>query len=220
MTALATTSQLRDRLQDPNLDEGFAMQALLDASGLVRGVSGQEFSFVSQETVLLAGGRPELTLPQAPAVVDDDNPLLVVELADYGTGSFTAAEGTNFRRVGDRLLWLSGLTSAPIWRRGPGWASWVQVTYSHGYKVIPDWLTAIVLDVAQVFATNPTGLRSRQVGAMTDVYSNESLAAPAALMADIAAKLAAVGAISTAAFTVDVAATAYPYSVRSSGWYC
>src|SRR4051794_26398596 len=98
MTALATTSQLRDRLQDPNLDEGFAMQALLDASGLVRGVSGQEFSFVSQETVLLAGGRPELTLPQAPAVVDDDNPLLVVELADYGTGSFTAAEGTNFRR--------------------------------------------------------------------------------------------------------------------------
>lgn len=181
-TPLITLDQLGNRLQSTP-DPGAGEQAITDASGLVRAVARQQFTFVSQETVILGGATRTLTLPERPLVVDGSNPLTVVELGEYGGPNFAVTEGFQFTRQGNELLrgypWypMTRLQGWP-WVRYLGvWAYHVQVTYSHGYTTTPDDVTAIVLDVAQSLYTNPTGLRSWQVPEYTEVYATELLGA-------------------------------------------
>jgi hypothetical protein len=210
---LATVAQLRNRLQDQNLDATVAQQAIDDASSLVRAASGQILDFVAGETVVLAGGGRELALPQRPVVVDSGHPLTVVELPDVGAAGVTVVDGTHFRRVGDRLVkaWRSRYTSSgpfgtmDVTVLPPGlWAPWVQVTYSHGYTTTcPAELTAVVLDAAATYASNPAGLRSLALdGETTLTWASETITAPTTLVDDIRRKLRGIGVRRGAAFSI------------------
>lgn len=199
MTLLATPDQLANRLQIPpdQLDPDQAAQALTDASGMVRAIARQQFDFVSQETVLLDGGTRVLTLPQRPVVVDDANPLTVVEASYFGSVEVAMVEGRDFERLGDQLTrgypwWSSQRLMGWPYRYPLGaWAPKVRVTYSHGYQVIPDDVVAVVLDVAQTIMTNPAGLRAEQIDDYNVTYAAETLGA--GMVRDIAQKLGVTG---------------------------
>jgi len=214
--ALATPAQLKTRLQDQTIDDATAQQAIDDASAVVRAVAKQTFDFVADDTVTLAGGLRTLTLPERPILVDAQHPLTVVELPDIGGLGVTVSDGVHFRRVGNVLhkQWRS--RSMPMVRtRGhleyaavpPGiWSPWVQVTYSHGYATsadVPAELTAVVLDAAVVYASNPTGLRSVALdGEVTLTWAGESLSAPKSLVDDLARRLSKLGVRRGGAFTI------------------
>ena len=215
--ALATVQQLRDRLQDQSLDAGAAQQAIDDASALLRAVARQDLDVITTETIDLAGGGRELTLPQRPLVVDVAHPLTVVELADIGSSGVTVTDGLHFRRVGNRLIkaWRSRGSHAGLVPRvstdyvpaPPGlWAPWVRVTYSHGYAdagAVPAEITGLVLDAATVYASNPTGLRSVALdGEVTLTYAGESLSAPRSLADDLSRRLSRIGVRRGAAFSI------------------
>lgn len=198
MTSLATPSQLASRVQG-DVDTASAQLALDNASGLIRAVARQQFDFVSQETVTLTGSGQILVLPQRPAVVDTgSNPLTVVELGDFGAINFTLVEGRDFVRVGNELtrgypFWSnsSRLMGWPLRRPLGIWAPRVQVTYSHGYTVIPDDLVKLCLDAAQALYNNPDGLRSMSIDDYSETRATELLGA--ATVSSIKAVLGATG---------------------------
>lgn len=175
-----------------------AERALKTASGLVRAVAKQTFTFVAQEAVILRGNTRILVLPQRPAVVDDDNPLTVVELGDFGAINFAAVEGRDFVRTGNELergcpWWYTSRYQGWPHRDQPGlWAPRVQVTYSHGYRDdIPDELAGLVMDVAKALYDNPRGLRSFSTPEYSETYAKETLGATT--VEGVKAQLAVMG---------------------------
>lgn len=198
MTALVTTTQLASRLQQ-DLDASTAQEAVDKASGLVRAVARQTFSFVSQETVVLAGGQRVLTLPERPLVVDDSNPLTVVELGDFGGANISLIENRDYSRLGNELTrgfpWWWNTSQRfmgwPYVRPLGIWTPRVQVTYSHGYQTIPDDVQGFALDVASVLYDNPTALRSVSIDDYTEVKAAEVLGA--ALVQQLRDKLSMAG---------------------------
>lgn len=198
MLALATPAQLASRLQ-MDVDTASAELALAGASGFVRAIARQTFSFVSQETVILRGTEQVLRLPQRPAVVDTGSNLLtVVELAEFGGVELTMVEDRDYSRVGNELSrgypwWGTNtrLMGYPRTRPLGVWAPRVQVTYSHGYATIPDDVVAVVLDAASVIYDNPTGLRSFSIDDYSETKASEVLGA--AMVESIAVKLGITG---------------------------
>jgi hypothetical protein len=194
---LVTVAQLEARMQR-TLDNAQATQAITDASGLVRAIARQDFSFVADDTVILTGGDQRLALPQRPLVVDDTHSLTVVELGDLGGADVTMIEHRDYERSGNELIrgypWYWNNTRLLGWpfNRAPGiWAPRVQVTYSHGYQTIPDDVVALTLDIAQTIMTNPKGLRSKTVGGYSETYALETLGRD--MVDDIRAKLRVTG---------------------------
>jgi hypothetical protein len=199
MTALATPEQLASRLQ-MDLDLSSAQLAVDGASGFVRAISKQQFTFVSQETVVLTGNEQVLTLPQRPLVVDaGPNLLTITEMAEFGGIAVSMVEDRDYSRVGNQLTrgfpwwWnTSGrLMGYPRTRPLGVWAPRVQVTYSHGYVTIPDDVVSVVLDAASVLYDNPTGKRSFSIDDYTEVKAAEVLGA--AMVQSIADKLGIAG---------------------------
>jgi hypothetical protein len=190
------------------MDETVAQAAVDQAAGWVRGVSGQAFDLIENDVVELEGGDRVLTLPQRPVVVDSTHSLTVDALALSGAAT-PMVEGEAWYRQGQRLIRPPASRYTAGWSQRfagggpleplacPGvWPPRVRVTYSHGFQTaddVPAVLTAIVLDVATVLASNPQGLRAEQVGGITLTYATESLQAPEAIAGSIAKKLAAVG---------------------------
>lgn len=209
MDLLADIDHLVSRLQQHDLDPDDALQALVDGSGLVRAIAKQTFSFVENDTVVLAGGDRILKLPERPLLVDGDHPLTVTELGDFGGIDFPMVEHRDFERLGAELTraypWYWSTTRLMGWpyNRPVGvWAPRVQVTYSHGYQEIPADVVAIVLDVAQVLATNPGSLRSMTAGGYSETYATETLGR--GMVADIRSKLSATGRKRGGAFSVKM----------------
>jgi len=184
MAALATPEQLASRMKK-TLDLSSAVLAVNHGSGLVRAITRQTLSFVSQETVVLKGNEQVLTLPQRPAVVDGSNPLTVVELGDYGGLDFTAIEGRDYTRLGNELTrgnsWWDSSTRFQGWpySRLPSgvWAPRVRVIYSHGEVTVSDDVVSCVLDAATVLYDNPTVLRSMSIDDYTETKATEVLGA-------------------------------------------
>lgn len=181
MASLATVEQLEKRLQRQVDDVVTAQQNLDHASGLVRAIGRQPFSFVSQETVELPGNVQTLTIPGGPMVVDGSNPLTVVEVGEFGSLDFTAIEGRDFSRLGNELrrghpFWLNTRFQGWPYNYPMGvWAPKVRVTRSHGSMVVHPDVVSIVLDVAQSLQENPKGLRSWQVPEYSETYATELL---------------------------------------------
>lgn len=183
MASLASLEQLEKRLQRQVADVVTAQQNLDHASGLVRAIARQPFSFVSQETVELPGNVQTLTVPGGPLVVDVGNPLTVVEVGEFGAVDFTCVEGRDFSRLGDELkrghpFWLNTRLQGWPYHRPIGvWAPKVRITRSHGSVAVPDDVVSIVIDVAQALQENPKGLRSWQVPEYSETYATELLGA-------------------------------------------
>lgn len=198
MAALATASQLASRLQ-MDLDASSANDAVNHASGLVRAIARQQFSLVSQETVILRGGERVLTLPERPAVVDGSNPLTVTEVGEFGGIDVSMIEDRDYSRIGNELTrgypwWWNNtqrLMGYPRTRPLGVWAPRVRVTYSHGYATIPDDVVSVVLDAASVLYDNPTGLRSISIDDYSETKASEVLGA--AMVDSIRVKLGVTG---------------------------
>lgn len=180
---LATVAELEHAMQKPpgSLDVGQAELALRRASGRVRSYTRQDVTIVEHDTVLLDGGDRVLVLPQRPVIVDDDHPLTVVELPDWGGVEVPAVEGRDFTRLGAELTrgypWYntSRLAGWP-WRQQLGvWAPRVRVTYSHGYTEVPDDIIDVVLDLATANLTNPEMLRSVSIDDFARTYASEAI---------------------------------------------
>lgn len=155
--------------------------ALRRASARVRRYTRQDITLVTSETVELPGGERVLRLPQYPLVVDDANPLTVVELADFSGAEWAAIEGRDYSRLGNELTrgypWQAPtrLMGWP-WNRPHGiWAPKVRVTYSHGYDEVPDDIVDIVVDLAVMNLSNPGNLREVAIDDYRQVFASESI---------------------------------------------
>lgn len=180
MSLLATPEALASRLQE-DVDTATATDALTQAGELIRRISRQQIDFVSQETVIIGGGERILTLPQRPLIVDGSNPLTIIEKAYFGGVDISMVEGRDYMRLGNELTrgypwwWQTKLMGWPYRRPLGVWAPQVQVTYSHGYSVIPDDIVSFTLDIAQMMYANPLLRRSVTVGGYSETYASEIL---------------------------------------------
>ena len=150
LPALALASDVADRLGRPltvGAETTRTLALLGDASEKVRKYTGQQFSRVTDDVVLLRINRASVTLPQRPA----DKPTNIA-YAD-GVGVIPTA-----------AWWWGGLDSVdfmpPPWLgNGPAFVhlrkpTTVAVTYSHGFTVIPaDVLGIVCAMVVRVIAT-------------------------------------------------------------------
>lgn len=151
MDPLADLADLRAWMQDPTLDAGTAAVVLAAASGTVRGQTGQDFSLVTDDTIVLDGVDDEwLGLPQRPVTAVS---AVSINGAALAVGGWTLSGSRIYRYNG----WNHALVvaSANSYGRAP---TLVTVTYDHGYAVIPDDVKAVTLAVAADIAGNPAGL--------------------------------------------------------------
>ncbi|WP_326728970.1 hypothetical protein [Streptomyces phaeochromogenes] len=176
---LATLQQLRDYLPGRVIPDASGELALRLASAAIRNRTKQTITFVAGETVILTGGERVLKLPQRPLVVDDANPLTVVELLDGNGFEVPAIEGNDFVIMGSELHRGENWPTSRLmgWPRGQPvgiWADRVRVLYSHGEQEIPDDLMGICLDLASATLANPNRLRSESAGATAVTYTVET----------------------------------------------
>jgi hypothetical protein len=139
-------------MQDPALDAGLAGLQLAVASGRVRAEVGQDFTAVTDDTVVLDGvGDQWLALPQRP--VTAVTAVTVNDVAQDAT-SWTLSADRLYRRCG----WDRGDTD--VYGYGP---TLVSVTYDHGYAVIPDDVKGVTLMLASDLISNPQGLTAEDI---------------------------------------------------------
>ncbi|MCX5601622.1 hypothetical protein OOK29_26070 [Streptomyces phaeochromogenes] len=156
--------------------------ALRRASARVRRYTRQIFTIVEHDTVLLRGGEKVLRLPQMEVIVDEDHPLTVVEVAEFGGVDFTVTEGLDFSRVGQELTrgypYGSGESRLMGWPRGRlrgVWANLVRATYSHGYAETPEDVFDVVLDLCEMSLSNPENLRQVGIDDFQKTWASETI---------------------------------------------
>ncbi|MFJ2174334.1 hypothetical protein ACIOHE_15650 [Streptomyces sp. NPDC087851] len=155
--------------------------AVRRASARVRRYTRQTLTFVTGDVIELPGGERVLRLPQYPLVVDDADPLTVVEVADLGGIDWTAIEGRDYTRLGNELTrgypWQAPtrLMGWPGSRVRGVWAPKVRVTYSHGYQEVPDDIVDVVLDLAVMNLSNPENLRTVSIDDYSRTYASETI---------------------------------------------
>lgn len=178
---LATAADLATALGRP-VDSAQADLALRRASARVRRYTNQDITFVSQETVELQGGAQTLILPQRPLVLNEQNPLTVVELADGAGIEVLAVQDRDYVRVGNELTrgypWYGSrprLGGWPYTRALGVWATRVRVTYSHGYQENPEDIADVVLDLAAMNLTNPQNLRQESIDDYSRTFASETI---------------------------------------------
>lgn len=160
--------------------EGTALDPYEYASDFVRGYCHQRFDYVENEVVLV-DPRPNRTaqLREMPVIsitsVEAYMPGGPTGEWGWQTLDYPGQYGWNERG----LLWDATQIQPPIvpsaylewpWPTWPWLPASLQVTYTHGYEVIPDAIQAIVLRIAAQTAANPTFIQSKKVGDDAVVY--------------------------------------------------
>lgn len=160
------------------VDPGTLLDPYEYASGVVRGYSGQDFAAVANE-VIKVDPRSDGTaqLPQMPVTA-------VSAVAGWMPDKFGAwgwQTLTQFGWARRGLLYNTALmnpptvSNLPLDYPVPTWP-WLpeslQVTYSHGYAVIPADIQTIVTRIAVQIAGNPGFLQSKKVGEVTNVFGS------------------------------------------------
>lgn len=159
--------------------------AIRRASARVRRYTRQDITFVPGDTIDLPGGERVLRLPQYPLVVNSDNPLTVVEVADFSGIEWVALEDRDYSRLGNELTrgypWQAPtrLMGWPYSRAQGVWAPSVRVTYSHGYTEVPDDIMDVVLDLATMNLANPENLRQVSIDDYQRTYASETIGSAA-----------------------------------------
>lgn len=163
---LATVAELELFLDD-DLDRARAELFLLIASGEVRGATGNEFSLVRGDVVLLNGtGAVALVLPQAPVldvteVLEAPGRNVELELAgpEADRPSYEWSESGVLRRI-------DGNVFARRFR-------YYRVTLDHGFETTPDDVRGVVLRCAARGFENPEGLRQETLGRYSYTLAGE-----------------------------------------------
>lgn len=163
MRAVATT----DFLADPEelaewlsvpADNVTLLRALAAASRRFRGAVRHYVSFVADEAFTLDGnGQESLLLPAAP-VTTVTSLALDGEALDEGTDFSWSADGYLRRISGcwpDRLRCVSGV-------------------YSHGYAVIPDEISEVVIDQARTMYAVQPGIQTQTVGGQSVTFGAQA----------------------------------------------
>jgi hypothetical protein len=138
-------------------EEATAVMQLRLASAAIRNYTRQTISLVSDDTVVLRG-------TSARAFVLPERPVVGVSMVRIGTVAVSTA---SYQLVRDELWWgASALNVGNLVEGVGGWgnaASPVEVTYTHGYGVIPDDIQGVCLDIALRSMQNPDGATQVQV---------------------------------------------------------
>lgn len=159
--AFATTADLANVLGYAVDEEDAAALAALDtATATIQALTNQTLEEVEDDVILLDGpGRKVLLLPEWPVTaissIEEDG----VELApaDYAW----SADGY-VRRIGK--LWPSQLRS-------------IQVTYTHGYAVLPALIVSLTAKLAARELIVPVASRQETIGSYSTSYVSPSLQA-------------------------------------------
>lgn len=158
LTTLATVADLEAR-SGLSFDPPVRAEALLDdASAMVRSYTGQDFTLVEDDVVVLPVARGRISLPQRPAQNPSAISAILLQSVALVTGGWQF-DGIDCVYIGAPTWAINGPTI-------PCEFHTAQVTYSHGYSVIPGDVVAVVcqmvLRVLQSPAATP-GLRSEQI---------------------------------------------------------
>ena len=152
----ADLEQLRDYLDDPNVDADSGTQALEMASDLIRGYTGQTIDLVENDVEVHDGtGHSRLLLRELPIVE-----ITAVEVDGDPVAGWYATELGVLRRT--RGVWP--------------WNEKVAVTYTHGYAEIPGDIVAVTLQLAGRGVTNPQGVQREQIGNVSTTYTGGHVA--------------------------------------------
>lgn len=154
MEPLATVGELELHLQRP-VDEDRAKQALQLASGAVRAFCNWDIT--QQDTTFEVAGNGTIVLTLPTMFLNS-----VAAVRVNGTVVDITTPGLSWTRRGQLI-------------RMAGWASFstVQVDCNHGYPPgeIPDLIKLITLEMSCRAMTNPEGLASAKVGAVTRTFA-------------------------------------------------
>jgi len=162
-TPLATVDELRTFMGGTvTFEDDTAELYLRLASGEVRAATGQTYDAVIDDTAVISGdGTRTLLLPEVPvtavtALVDLTGPLE----APVPATTWEWSEHGIIRRI-DTGRWA---------RRYRAY----RVTYDHGYGVIPDVVTGVVLRMAARVIDNPEGIKQEGTGRWSMTRAGES----------------------------------------------
>jgi len=131
------------------------LAALRAASRRFRGAVRHPVTLVGGDVVTLDGfGRESLLLPVWPTIAVETVSLDGVELVE-GT-DYSWSEAGILRRLG-----------CQVW---PDRLRCVEVTYSHGWALIPEDISEVVIDQARTLFTVPAGVQSKAVGGQSVTF--------------------------------------------------
>ncbi len=142
MPAFASPAELASYLQQ-DVDTATAALLLDMAAGIIQAETRQTLSLVTNDTVSLAGLAADVFLPQSPVVS-----VGAVTAAYFAVPPVAYAVNLDYSVRGGMLSW----------RRGGWWPDTVNVTYTHGYAVIPSDVKAACVAIAAESYQLPGGL--------------------------------------------------------------
>jgi hypothetical protein len=155
VTALATTEDLAARLgRDLTTAEETRAAALLDdASALIRSFTGQTFTLVADDVVVLRVQGGIVRLPQRPVTAVSS----VVAIGGAGMPDVVVIDyifdGVDEVRIGEG----SFIINLPaIWWDDDGYPGTFRITYSHGYATVPATVVAVACGMVLRTLTAPT----------------------------------------------------------------
>lgn len=154
---LADPAELAVWLGVPD-DDAKLLAALNAASRRFRGAVRHPVSLVTGDSIVLDGnGRPSLLLPAAP-VTAVDSVEVDGEVLEAGTSYSWSQDGF--------LRHLDG-----CW---PDRLRCIEVTYSHGYDLVPEDIQEVVIDQAQaIYAVQP-GVQQKTVGSQSVTFGAQA----------------------------------------------
>jgi hypothetical protein len=135
------------------------LAALGAASRRFRGAVGHSVGLVTGDAVTLDGNGRESVLLPATHVVAVSQVLLDDEELVEGSG-FSWSENGYLRRLGCG--------------RWPDRLRCIEVTYDHGYAVIPEDIQEVVIDQARAMFTVVPGVQSRAVGGQSVTFGAQA----------------------------------------------
>lgn len=171
MEPLASKQDVIDRLGRPlTPEEDARITALLaDASAVIRAYTGQTFTLVEDDVVVLRAAGGTLTLPQRPVVS-------VTSVVAVG-GSPALPDFTVVDWVWDEIDTIrlgdgSAVINIPeVWWDDDGYPGTYRVTYSHGYATVPDDVVGVACAMVMRVLATPAGVRSESIGPYSVTYA-------------------------------------------------
>jgi hypothetical protein len=159
--AFATVDDLALYLQE-EVDQAAGVLALNLATARIQRRTLQQFTAITDDVVVLSGGRERIILPQDPVTE-----ISLVRTRWPGEDWVTLVDGVNYIAQGAELTYLDSANPGShyyLYRLHPPlWPPYVEVTHSHGYAEIPGDVKECCLARAAETLTNPNGLAHERV---------------------------------------------------------
>ena len=167
--AFATLADLVDRVPADDqalLDNPYLVETLLEeAADLIKSETGQEITAGVSTLTLYGAGRRTLRLPQLP-----------VTAVAVAVDSLVWDVDVDYWWTADGFLWRT--SPRAVWD-GP-----VEITYSHGYAVVPEDLKRLNAALALSMLQDRAGIRSVSLGSASVTYLRSATGEVASLTED------------------------------------